>query len=102
MTYKIDWKIIATYCYNNETDFILAKWNEIKVKKFEILIYDFLAILSKYSKIGIFKFHHSHKSLAIVKQTTSYYKMISDSSQIDLILFCKYKQNLIYLTKLLH
>ena len=102
MTYKIDWKIIATYCYNNETDFILAKWNEIKVKKNENLIYDFLAILSKYSKSGIFNFDHSHKSLAIIKQTTLYYKMITDSSQIDLILFCKYKQNLIYLTKLLH
>ena len=102
MTYKIDWKIIATYCYSNETDFILAKWNEIKVKKFEILIHDFLAILSKYSRIGIFSFHNSHKSLAIVKLTTSYYKIISDSSQIDLILFCKYKQNSIYLTKLLH
>ena len=62
----------------------------------------FLAILSKYSINKIFNFNHSHKSLAIVKQTTLYYKMITDSSQIDLILFCKYKQNLIYLTKLLH
>ena len=38
MIYKIEWKTIATYSYFNEIDFILSKWNEIEVQKFEDLV----------------------------------------------------------------
>lgn len=102
MIYKIEWKTIATYSYFNEIDFILSKWNEIEVQKFEDLVYDFLATLSKTPKIGIYNSELDCYSLVISKQTTLYYKIIEDKSQIDLILFWNNKQNPIRLKKLLH
>ncbi|MBX9807482.1 MAG: hypothetical protein K2X95_06755 [Flavobacteriaceae bacterium] len=102
MIYKIEWKTIATYSYFNEIDFILSKWNEIEVQKFEDLVYDFLATLSKTPKIGIYNSELDCYSLVISKQITLYYKIIEDKSQIDLILFWNNKQNPIRLKKLLH
>jgi plasmid stabilization system protein ParE len=101
MIYKIEWKTIATYSYFNEIDFILSKWNEIEVQKFEDLVYDFLATLSKTPEIGIFNSENNCYSLVISKQTTLYYKIIEDKTQIDLILFWNNKQNPIQLKKLL-
>jgi plasmid stabilization system protein ParE len=102
MIYKIEWKTIATYSYFNEIDFILSKWNEIEVQKFEDLVYDFLATLSKTPEIGTFKSEYNCYSLVISKQSTLYYKIIEDKSQIDLILFWNNKQNPKHLKKLLH
>jgi plasmid stabilization system protein ParE len=102
MIYKIEWKTIATYSYFNEINFILSKWNEIEVQKFQDLVYDFLAILAKTPEIGIFKSEYNCYLLVISKQTTLYYKIIEDKSQIDLILFWNNKQNPIHLKKLLH
>lgn len=101
MIYKIEWKLIATYTYFEEIDFILSKWNEVEVQKFEDLVYDFLATLSKTPKIGVFNSQNNCYSLVISKQTTLYYKIIEDKSQIDLILFWNNKQNLIQLKQLL-
>lgn len=102
MIYKIEWKTIATYSYFNQMNFILSKWNEIEVQKFEDLVYDFLATLSKTPEIGIYNSEHNCYSLVISKQTTLYYKIIEDKSQIDLILFWNNKQNPIHLKKMLH
>lgn len=102
MTYKIEWKEIATYSYFNELDFILSKWNQIEVQKFEDLVYDFLATLSKNPEIGIYNHQNNCYSSVISKQTTLYYKIIKDKSQIDLILFWNNKQNIVHLKKLLH
>ena len=102
MIYKIEWKTIATYSYFNEIDFILSKWNEIEVQKFEDLVYDFLETLSKNPEIGIYISENDCYSLVISKQTTLYYKIIEDKSQIDLILFWNNKQNPVNLKKLLH
>lgn len=101
MTYRIEWKEIATNTYFKEIDFILSKWNEVEVQKFEDLVYDFLATLSKTPEIGIYNSEHNCYSLVISKQTTLYYKIIEDKSQIDLILFWNNKQNPNDLTKLL-
>ncbi len=102
MIYKVEWKAVAIDSYFNEIDFILSKWNEIEVQKFEDLVYDFLATLSKTPEIGIYKTQYKCYSLVISKQTTLYYKIIEDKSQIDLILFWNNKQNPNNLTKLLH
>ncbi|WP_262496690.1 hypothetical protein [Flavobacterium alvei] len=42
MIYRIEWKSIATRTYFGEINFILSKWNEAEVQKFEDLVYDFL------------------------------------------------------------
>lgn len=101
MIYKVEWKPMATHSYLNEMDFILSKWNEIEVQKFEDLVYDFLETLSKIPKLGIYKSEFNCYSLVISKQTTLYYKIIEDKSQIDLILFWNNKQNPTHIKKLL-
>jgi len=102
MIYKIEWKPIATFTYFEEIDLILSKWNEVEVQKFENLVYNFLVTISKTPEIGIFNSKNNCFSLVISKQTTLYYKIIDDKSQIDLILFWNNKQNLMQLKKLLH
>ncbi len=102
MIYKIEWKAVATFSYFNEIDFILSKWNEVEAQKFEDLVYDFLATLSKTPEIGIYNTKNNCYSLVISKQTTLYYKIIEDKSQIDLILFWNNKQNPDDLSKLLY
>ena len=101
MIYKVQWKPIATYTYFDEIDFILSKWNEIEVQKFEDLVYNFLETLSKTPEIGIYKSKYNCHSLVISKQTTLYYKIIEDKSQIDLILFWNNQKNPDDLIKLL-
>lgn len=101
MIYRIEWKAIATNTYFKEIDFILSKWNEAEVQKFEDLVYDFLETLSRTPEIGIYKPQNNCYSLVISKQTTLYYKIIEDKSQFDLILFWNNKQNPDDLTKLL-
>ena len=101
MIYKVEWKPIATDTYFEEIDFILRKWNEVEVQKFEDLVYDFLATLSKIPEIGIYKSKYNCYSLVISKQTTLYYKIIEDKSQIDLVLFWNNKKNPDDLIKLL-
>jgi plasmid stabilization system protein ParE len=93
MIYSIEWKPIATNTYFDEIDFILSKWNEVEVQKFEDLVYRFLTSLSKTPKIGIYKTKYNCYSLVISKQTTLYYKIIENKAQIDLILFWNNKQN---------
>jgi hypothetical protein len=101
MIYKVEWKLIATYSYFDEIDFILSKWNEVEVQKFEDLVYDFLATLSKTPKLGIYNSKKDCYSLVISKQTTLYYKIIEEKSQIDLILFWNNSKNTDGITKLL-
>ena len=101
MIYKIEWKTIAIFSYFNKLDFILSKWNEIEVQKFEDLVYDFLETLSKTPEIGVFNPEINCFSIVISKQTTLYYKIIEDKSQIDLILFWNNSKSPDGLTKLL-
>jgi hypothetical protein len=101
MIYKVEWKPIATYTYFYEIDFILSKWNEVEVQKFEDLVYCFLATLSKTPKIGIYKPKYNCHSLVVSKQTTLYYKIIEDKFQIDLILFWNNQKNPADLIKLI-
>ncbi len=101
MIYKVEWKPMATHNYLNEMDFILSKWNEIEVQKFEDLVYDFLETLSKIPELGIYKSEFNCYSLVISKQTTLYYKIVEEISQIDVVLFWNNKQNPTHIKKLL-
>lgn len=101
MIYTIEWKATAMYSYFNEIDFILSKWNEVEVQKFEDLVYDFLTTLSKNPEIGRYKSENNFYSLVISKHTTLYYKIIDNKSQVDLILFWNNKQNPKQLEKML-
>ena len=101
MIYKIEWKPLATNTYLDEMEFILSKCNEIEVQKFEDLVYDYLNTLSKSPEIGIYKSENNLYSLVISKQTTLYYKIIEEKSQIDLVLFWNNSENPNLLNKLL-
>lgn len=101
MNCRIEWKPIATASYFEEMDFILSKWNKIEVQKFEDLVYDYLETLSKSPRIGIFSQKNNCFSIVISKQTTLFYKIIDNQSQIDLILFWNNTQNPQLLSKLL-
>jgi plasmid stabilization system protein ParE len=101
MIFKIKWKPLAANSYLDEMDFILSKWNELEVQKFDDLVYDYLNTLSKSPEIGRFDSENNCYSLVISKQTTLYYKIIDEKSQIDLVLFWNNSQNLNLLSKLL-
>ena len=101
MIYKIEWKPLATNTYLDEMEFILSKWNEKEVQNFDDLVYDYLKTLSKTPTIGNFKSEFNCYSIVISKQTTLFYKIIEEKSQIDLVLFWNNSQNPNLLTKLL-
>ncbi len=101
MIYKTDWKSLATESYFNEMNFILLKWNQNEVQKFEDLVYDFLETISKTPTIGKYKSDINCYSLVISKQTTLYYKIIEDKNQIDLLYFWNNTKNPDDLAKLL-
>jgi hypothetical protein len=96
-----NWKPLATESYFDEMNFILLKWNQNEVQKFEDLVYDFLETITKTPTIGIYKSDFKCFSLVISKQTTLYYKIIEEKNQIDLILFWNNSQNPTQLEKLL-
>ena len=101
MIYKIEWKPLATNTYLDEMEFILSKWNEQEVQNFDDLVSDYLNTLSKSPEIGRFDSENNCYSLVISKQTTLYYKIIEEKSQIDLVLFWNNSQNPKLLSKLL-
>ena len=101
MIYKIEWKPLATNTYLDEMEFILSKWNEKEVQNFDDLVSDYLNTLSKSPEIGRFDSENNCYSLVISKQTTLYYKIIEEKSQIDLVLFWNNSQNPKLLSKLL-
>ena len=101
MIYITEWKPLATESYFEEMNFILSKWNEYEVQKFEDLGYDYLKTLSKTPTIGNFKSEFNCYSIVISKQTTLFYKIIEEKSQIDLVLFWNNSQNPNLLSNLL-
>ncbi len=100
--FKINWEPLSEITFSEEIDFIFRKWNQIEVDKFALLVHENLERLSKNATIGIYNSKNNCSSLVISKQTTLYYKIIEDKSQIDLILFWNNKQNPKQLKKMLH
>lgn len=52
MSYSINWDIVAIESLVSESDFILNKWNQTEVNKFENLVKLNLERLSKNPEIG--------------------------------------------------
>ncbi len=98
---EVIWSSLSKLTLFDETNFILAKWNEQESDKFLVLVHDYLDTLSKTPTIGIFKSEFNCYSLVISKQTTLYYKIIEEKQQIELILFWNNSQNPNLLFKLL-
>ena len=99
--YNINWKPLSKLTFSDEIDYIIGKWNLEIADEFVVLVYDYLATLSKTPSIGIYKSENNSFSLVISKQTTLYYKIIEEKSQIDLVLFWNNSQNPNLLSKLL-
>ena len=73
MSYSINWDIVAIESLVSESDFILNKWNQTEVNKFENLVKLNLERLSKNPEIGKFIKELNAFSIVISKQTTLYY-----------------------------
>jgi plasmid stabilization system protein ParE len=99
--FEINWKPLSEITFSEEMNFILSKWNQIEVDKFAILVEENLDRLSKTPTIGIYKSEYNCYKLVISKQTTLYYKIIENKSQIDLIFFWNNSQNPKLIAKLL-
>ena len=99
--FKINWESLAEITFEDEIDFIFQKWNQSEVDKFALLVSENLERLSKNATLGIYKSKYNCHSLVLSKQTTLYYKIIEDKSQIDLILFWNNQKKPADLMKLL-
>lgn len=99
--YKVNWSRLAILSFADEEDFILRKWNETEVEKFNDLVDDWLETIRKTPTSGIYNEFHNQFSVVISKQTTLYYKINNERMEIDLALFWNNSQNPIHLDKLL-
>ena len=101
MNYAINWDIVAIESLVSESEFILKKWNQKEVDKFESLVDTYLTRISINPKIGKFNKVFNVFSIVISKQTTLYYNFNEDSKVIDLYLFWNNLKNPEDLLKLL-
>lgn len=101
MSYSINWDIVAIESLVSESDFILNKWNQTEVNKFENLVKLNLERLSKNPEIGKFIKELNAFSILISKQTTLYYNFDEETKVIDLYLFWNNLKNPNDLLKLL-
>ena len=99
--FEINWEPLSEITFAEEMDFILRKWNQFEVDEFTYLVSENLERLTESPEIGIYKSENNCYSLVISKQTTLYYKIIEEKSQIDLVLFWNNSQNPKLLSKLL-
>ena len=99
--FEINWEPLSEITFAEEMDFILRKWNKLEMDKFALLFEENLIRISITPTIGNFKSEFNCYSIVISKQTTLFYKIIEEKSQIDLVLFWNNSQNPNLLTKLL-
>jgi plasmid stabilization system protein ParE len=91
--YSIIWSTLAEITFADEIEFIMQKWNQVEVDKFDDLVKENLIRLSKNTLIGNQKRNESFYSVVISKQTTLYYSISDEKKTIHLILFWNNKQN---------
>lgn len=91
--YSIIWSTLAEITFAEEIEFILEKWNQVEVDKFDDLVRENLKRISKKPLIGNQKLNEQAYSLVISKQTTLYYSISDKEKTINLILFWNNKQN---------
>ena len=99
--FEINWKPLSEITFAEEMDFILRKWNKLEMDKFALLVEENLIRISITPTIGNFKSEFNCYSIVISKQTTLFYKIIEEKSQIDLVLFWNNSQNPNLLSNLL-
>ncbi len=99
--YQVNWSRLARLTYYDEQDFILIKWNQDEVNKFEILVDSWIETVRKTTTIGVFNVLQNHFSIVISKQTSLFYKINEDEKQIELSLFWNNSQNPSQLDKLI-
>ena len=99
--YSISWTVLAETSYDEEADFILKKWNEFQVEKFQDLVLENLDRLSNNPEIGIYDKKLKLFYLVISKQTTLYYNFDNKTKIIELYLFWNNSKNPDDLIKLL-
>lgn len=87
MIYKISWDSIALDSYFEESDFILRKWNQKEVEKFQILVKENLLRLSKNPDIGTYNAVFNVFSIVVSKQTTLFYTFEIEKGVLKLHLF---------------
>ena len=96
--YSIYWSKLSKITFEDETNFIIEKWNEDEGEKFGSLVNSTLISLAFQPEMGLFKRDMKVYSLDISKQTTLFYRIIEKELIIELLLFWNNKQN----PKLLH
>ena len=101
MKYIFNWDLLAINSYIKESEFILLKWNDLEVQKFQDLVEENLNRLSVNPKIGIYKNDLKVYSIVISKQTTLYYNFNENSKIIELYVFWNNSKNPTDLNKLL-
>jgi hypothetical protein len=101
MSFSFKWNLTAINPYTEELGFILLKWNEKEVQKFEDLVDINLNRLSINPEIGIFNKKYKLYCLVISKQTTLYYSFNTEKKVIELHVFWNNLKNPEDLEKLL-
>ncbi len=101
MIYKFHWNSNAEITLQEESYFILLKWNAEEVQKFKDLVEENLERLSQNPKIGIYNKKLNVYYLVISKQTTLYYDFNIQTNVIELHVFWNNLKNPQDLIKLL-
>lgn len=101
MIYKFHWNSNAEITLQEESFFILLKWNAEEVQKFIDLVEENLERLSKNPKTGIYNKELNVYYLVISKQTTLYYDFSIQTNVIELYVFWNNLKNPQDLIKLL-
>ncbi len=94
------WHKNAILSLQEENTFILSKWNEIEVQKFNDLVEENLERLANNPKIGRLNSFFNVYYLVISKQTTLYYNFDETNKTIELYLFWNNLKNPDQLLKL--
>lgn len=101
MIFNFIWHKNAEITLQEEASFILKKWNELEVEKFEYMVLENLDRLSINPEIGIYNIQLKVFYLVISKQTTLYYDFNTETKIIRILLFWNNQKNPEDLAKLL-
>ena len=101
MNYIFNWDSVAINSYIEESEFILLKWNDTEVQKFQNLVNENLERIAINPQIGKFNKKLNLYSFIFSKQTTLYYNFSADTKIIKLYVFWNNTKNPNDLTKLL-
>lgn len=91
--YTISWTDLADASYNKELEFIKLKWNTKQVLKFMDLVDNVLSNLESGILDGEISKSTGIRRLVISKQTTMFYQINDNVSQIDILLFWNNKSD---------